>query len=67
MSLSNEEKEYINSISKYYEKKQIECIDLAKQFAENQEIFKKYYTKFYNTSVNFCKEFRIPTKSNLFL
>jgi 23S rRNA U2552 (ribose-2'-O)-methylase RlmE/FtsJ len=62
ISLLNEEKEYINSISKLYEKKQIECIDLAKQLAENQELYKNYYKDFYSASLKFCTEFRIPTK-----
>jgi cap2 methyltransferase len=65
MNICNEEKEYINSISKLYEKKQIQCIDLAKQFAENQELFKNYKNNFFNQSLNFCQEFKIPIKSIL--
>jgi cap2 methyltransferase len=62
MTLCDEEIEYINSISKIYEKKQIQCIDLAKEFAENQELFKNYYKEYYNCSLKFCQEFRINTK-----
>ena len=65
MNICNEEKEYINSISKLYETKQIQCIDLAKQFAENQELFKNYKNNFFNQSLNFCQEFKIPIKSIL--
>ena len=65
MTLCNEEKEYINSISKLYETKQIHCIDLAKEFAENQELFKNYKNNFFNQSLNFCQEFKIPIKSIL--
>ena len=60
-----EEKEYINSISKLYETKQIHCIDLAKEFAENQELFKNYKNNFFNQSLNFCQEFKIPIKTSL--
>ena len=62
MILCDEEIEYINTISKIYEKKQIQCIDLAKDFAENQELFKNYYKEYYNHSLKFCQEFRINTK-----
>lgn len=63
MILCDEETEYINSISKIYEKKQIQCIDLAKKFAENQELFKNYYKEYYTNSLKFCQEFRINIKS----
>ena len=64
MELCSEEKEYINSISKLYETKQIQCIDLAKQFAENQALFKNYQADFFNNSLKFCQEFKIPIKSS---
>jgi hypothetical protein len=48
-----------------YEKKQIECIDLAKQFAINSDLFTNYYTDSYNKSLAFCEEFRIPMKQTV--
>ena len=57
------ELEYINDISIIYEKNQIECIDLAKKFAINQELHKEYYKNHFEKSLFFCKNFKIPTKS----
>ena len=58
-----EERDYINSISKIYEMKQIECIDLAKNLAINKDLYKEYYKNHYTSSLAFCKQFKIPTKS----
>jgi len=63
MEINIEEKNYIESIEKIYEVQQIECINLAKSMAENNNNYKKYYEKYYNMSYNFCKEFKIPTKN----
>jgi len=62
LTLCKEEKEYINSISKIYEINQIQCIDLAKKLAEDKEHFKEYYKNFFNCSLKFCEEFKIPVK-----
>jgi hypothetical protein len=62
MPINIEEKEFIDSISKKYELKQIECIDLAIKFAENSELFKAYYIDYFNKSLNFCNEFKIHAK-----
>ena len=56
------EKEYIDSILKKYELKQIECIELAKQFALNNDLFKDYYKEYLNKCIKFCNEFKLPTK-----
>ena len=60
--LDENEYNFIESISKAYEKKQIEFIDLAKEFAKNNDLYKSYYENNYKKSYNFCKEFRILTK-----
>jgi hypothetical protein len=62
MNIEESEKEYINSVSNNYESKQIECIELAKQFAMNASMFNKYYPIYYTKSKEFCEEFRIPMK-----
>ena len=64
IELSIEEKNFIESIERIYEVQQIECINLAKEMAENNNLYKKYYEKFYNMSYKFCKEFKIPTKNS---
>jgi 23S rRNA U2552 (ribose-2'-O)-methylase RlmE/FtsJ len=56
------EKEYIESISKKYEIKQIECIDLAIEFANNNDLFKLYYNEHLNKCFEFCNAFKIPVK-----
>lgn len=60
--LDENEYDFIETISRIHEKKQIECIDLAKEFAKNNELYKTYYKDNFNKSINFCKEFRILTK-----
>lgn len=62
MYIEESEKEYINSISNTYEIQQMECIELAKQFALNVDLFGQYYEKYYAKSREFCEEFRIPMK-----
>jgi hypothetical protein len=62
VSISVEENEYIENISKLYEEKQIECIDLAKKFAEDNELFSQYYETYNKYSYKFCEEFKIPIK-----
>jgi len=62
ISISVEENKYIENISKMYEEKQIECIDLAKKFAEDKELFLNYYEKYNKYSHKFCEEFKIPIK-----
>jgi hypothetical protein len=53
---------YINMISSNLEKKQIEHINLAKQFAENPELHKEYYQTHLQKSVLFCKDMKIAMK-----
>ena len=65
MELDSEELNYIESISKTLEIKQIECIDLAKKFANEIDLHKEIYEDHYNKSYEFCKTFRIPMKTNL--
>jgi 23S rRNA U2552 (ribose-2'-O)-methylase RlmE/FtsJ len=60
--IEKDECNFIETISDKYEKKQIEFIDLAKEFAKNNELYKTYYKENYNKSYNFCKEFRISIK-----
>ena len=62
IDIEEDELKYIEDISDTYEKKQIEFIDLAKEFATNNELYKSYYKENYDKSYNFCKEFRIPIK-----
>jgi cap2 methyltransferase len=62
VSISVEENEYIENISNIYEEKQIECIDLAKKFAEDKELFSQYYETYNKYSYKFCEEFKIPIK-----
>ena len=62
MEIEELERLYISNISNMYERKQIECIELAKQFAMNSELFKDYYTDSYEKSKEFCEKFRIPMK-----
>jgi len=61
-----EEKEYIENVSKIYEEKQIQCIDLAKKFAEDKDSFTSYYETFNKYCYKFCEEFRIPMKKSSF-
>jgi 23S rRNA U2552 (ribose-2'-O)-methylase RlmE/FtsJ len=63
IEVSSEEKNYIESIEKIYEVQQIECINLAKEMAENNNLYKNYYEKFHNMCYKFCREFKIPTKN----
>ena len=60
--LDTEELNYMNIISNRLEIKQIECIDLAKKYANNIELHKEIYEDHYNKSYEFCKVFRIPIK-----
>lgn len=53
---------YINIISSNLEKKQIEYINLAKQFAENPELHKEYYQTYLQKSILFCKDMKIAIK-----
>ena len=62
ISISLEENEYIENMSKKYEEKQIECIDLAKKFAEDKELFTEYYETYNKYCYKFCEEFKIPIK-----
>jgi 23S rRNA U2552 (ribose-2'-O)-methylase RlmE/FtsJ len=64
-TLTNEELEFIENISNIYEKQQIDCINLAKQFAEDLEDHKKYYDLYYKISYKFCEEYNIPIKSSI--
>lgn len=64
-NIETDEKEYITHISNIYEKNQIECIELAKQFAMNSDLFKLYYDTYYARSVRFCEEFHIPMKRKI--
>ena len=61
--IDEEEYNYINDISKKYEKKQIECIDLAKELAKNNDLYKEYYKNHFELSLAFCKQFKIPIKT----
>jgi len=56
---------FIENISNTYEKQQIDCINLAKQFAEDLEDHKKYYDLYYKISYKFCEEYNIPIKSSI--
>ena len=62
ISISPEENDYIENMSKKYEEKQIECIDLAKKFAEDKELFREYYETYNKYCYKFCEEFKIPIK-----
>jgi 23S rRNA U2552 (ribose-2'-O)-methylase RlmE/FtsJ len=62
ISISQEENDYIENMSKKYEEKQIECIDLAKKFAEDKELFREYYETYNKYCYKFCEEFKIPIK-----
>ena len=63
MNISQEEIDFIESIEKVYENQQIECIELAKNMAEDNNLYKNYYQSFYNKSKKFCLDFHIPTKN----
>ena len=54
--------QYNKLYSNIYEKNQIACIELAKQFAMNSDLFKLYYDTYYARSVRFCEEFHISMK-----
>ena len=62
ISISQEENDYIENMSMKYEEKQIECIDLAKKFAEDKELFREYYETYNKYCYKFCEEFKIPIK-----
>lgn len=62
MSIDETTETYINKISLDLEKKQIEHIDLAKQFAENPELHKEYHSKHLEISTKFCKDMKIAIK-----
>jgi len=62
LNVSLEEKKYIDTMSNMYEEKQIQCIDLAKKFAEDKDLFNIYYETFNKSCYKFCEEFRIPMK-----
>jgi hypothetical protein len=61
--IEEDEYNFINNISKEYEKRQIECIDLAKNLANNNDLYKEYYKNHLELSLGFCKKFKIPIKS----
>jgi 23S rRNA U2552 (ribose-2'-O)-methylase RlmE/FtsJ len=63
IEIEESELNYIQNISDKYEMKQIEFINLAKEFANNNELYKLYYQKNFDKSYNFCKEFYIPIKT----
>ena len=63
IEIEEDELKYIEDISDTYEKKQIEFIDLAKEFATNNELYKSFYKQNFDKSYNFCKEFRVPIKA----
>jgi 23S rRNA U2552 (ribose-2'-O)-methylase RlmE/FtsJ len=62
--MDEDEFNFINNISKKFEKKQIECINLAKQMANNNDLYKEYYKNHFEKSLEFCKQFKIPTKNH---
>ena len=61
-TINNDELTYIKNLSDIYEKKQIECIELAKQFAGSTDLFKIYYNTYFLKSKMYCEEFKIPMK-----
>ena len=62
VNLEQEEIEYIQTISDIYEKKQIDCINQAKEFAHNPSLYENIYKTHFQTSYDFCQTFKIPTK-----
>jgi hypothetical protein len=42
---------------------EIPLVDLAKEFAINNELYKSFYKQNFDKSYNFCKEFRVPIKA----
>ena len=62
MTIDSLTEKYIDDISSILEKKQIEHINLAKQFAENPELHKEYYQTHLQKSVLFCKDMKIAMK-----
>lgn len=62
MFIDNSTENYINMISSDLEKKQIEHINLAKQFAEKPELHKEYHKIHLNKSTQFCKDMKILSK-----
>jgi len=60
--LEQEEINYIQTISDIYEKKQIECINQAKEYAHNPLSYENIYKSHFQTSYDFCQTFKIPTK-----
>jgi 23S rRNA U2552 (ribose-2'-O)-methylase RlmE/FtsJ len=62
MTIDSLTEKYIDDISSILEKKQIEHINLAKQFAENPELHKEYYKTHLEKSVLFCKDMKIVIK-----
>lgn len=66
MEIDNTTQLFINDIGLYLEKKQIECIDLAKKFAITPELHKEYYETNFKKSIDFCKEMKIPMKKQYY-
>lgn len=62
VNLEQEEIEYIQTISDIYEKKQIDCINQAKEFAHNPALYENIYKTHFQASYDFCQTFKIPTK-----
>jgi len=62
IELSSEEKQFIETISNDYEKKQILCIDEAKKFALNPKLYETVYKNHFNASKLFCEKFKLPLK-----
>jgi len=62
INIDDEELNYIQEISNTYEKKQIECINEAKEYAHNPLIYENIYKRHFQASYNFCSTFKIPTK-----
>lgn len=62
MTIDSLTEKYIDDISSILEKKQIEHINLAKEFAENPELHKEYYQTHLQKSVLFCKDMKIAMK-----
>jgi 23S rRNA U2552 (ribose-2'-O)-methylase RlmE/FtsJ len=62
MTIDSLTEKYIDDISSVLEKKQIEHINLAKQFAENPELHREYYQTHLQKSVTFCKDMKIAIK-----
>lgn len=66
MEIDNTTQLFINDIGLYLEKKQIQCIDLAKKFAITPELHKIYYENNFKMSIDFCKTMKIPMKKQFY-